>query len=175
MSLITRVVDYGGMFHDDVRPGHAFAEYDHRKFRPDGWVEAGARKLELMRPYAERHGLSMLQLACQWNLAQPMVGCVAPTLIQESGHDANGASGEPRPIEDKRAELAALPSEQLLSDTEIAELRAIGDNSGSMALKGASVEYDGAPLADRWALDGELRELAARWEIAPERDLVRAV
>ena len=106
VSLITRVVDYGGLFHDDVRPGHAFAEYDHRKFRPDGWVEAGCEKLERMRPYAERHGLSMLQLACQWNLAHPAVRCVAPTLIQESGPDA-------RPIEDKRAELAALPSEVL--------------------------------------------------------------
>ena len=43
VSLITRVVDYGGLFHDDVRPGHAFAEYDHRKFRPDGWVRRGSR------------------------------------------------------------------------------------------------------------------------------------
>ena len=102
VSLITRVVDYGGMFHDDVRPGHSFAEYDHRKFRPDGWVQAGVEKLERMRPYAERHGLSMLQLACQWNLAHPTVRCVAPTLIQESGSDA-------RAIEDKRAELAARP------------------------------------------------------------------
>src|ERR1039458_10350345 len=34
VSLITRVVDYGGLFHDDVLPGHVFAEYDHRKFRP---------------------------------------------------------------------------------------------------------------------------------------------
>ena len=41
MSLITRVVDYGGLFHDDVHPGHEFAGYDHRRFRPEGWVEAG--------------------------------------------------------------------------------------------------------------------------------------
>src|SRR6185437_9979979 len=57
VKLITRVVDYGGLFHDDVRPGHPFAEYDDRKFRPAGWVEAGMEKLERMRPYAERHGL----------------------------------------------------------------------------------------------------------------------
>ena len=44
VQLITRVVDYGGLFHDDVLPGHAFAEYDHRKFRPEGWVDAGARE-----------------------------------------------------------------------------------------------------------------------------------
>jgi aryl-alcohol dehydrogenase-like predicted oxidoreductase len=166
VKLITRVVDYGGMFHDDVRPGHEFAEYDHRKFRPEGWVDAGVAKLDRMRPYAQRHDLTTLQLACQWNLAHPAVRCVAPTLIQESGASA-------RLIEDKRAELAMLPSELRLSEQEVAELRAIGDNSGSMTLKGASVEYEGEPLADRWALEGELAELAARWRIAPARDLVK--
>jgi aryl-alcohol dehydrogenase-like predicted oxidoreductase len=166
VKLITRVVDYGGLFHDDVRPRHPFAEYDHRKFRPAGWVEAGMEKLERMRPYAERHGLTLLQLACQWNLAHSAVECVAPTLIQEGGSDS-------RPVEDKRAELASLPAPTLLSDAEVAELRAIGDNSGSMTLKGASVEYEGEPLADRWELGGELEQIAARWRIAPRRDLVK--
>ena len=171
VRLITRVVDYGGVFHDDVRPGHAFAEYDHRKFRPDGWVQAGVQKLERMRPYAERHGLSMLQLACLWNLAHPAVRCVAPTLIQESGADA-------RAIEDKRAELAALPAHrskigQLLSAAEVDELRAIGDNTGSMALKGANPDHEGAARPDRWGMNEELEELATRWEIVPERDLTQ--
>ena len=167
VKLITRVVDYGGVFHDDVREGHVFAPYDHRKFRPDGWVKEGVRKLERMRPYAQRHGLTMLQLACQWNLAHPMVSCVAPTLTQESGDGA-------RRIEDKRAELGSLPAQALLSDAEVDELRAIGDNSGSMTLKGASVEYEGEPAPDRWALDDELSDLARRWRISPERDLGRA-
>ena len=166
VSLITRVVDYGGMFHDDVKPAHEFAEYDHRKFRPDGWVQAGVEKLERMRPYAERHGLSMLQLACQWNLAHPTVRCVAPTLIQESGPDA-------RTIEDKRGELAAVRTPSPLSAAEVRELREIGDNSGCMTLKGASPEYEGTALADRWELDEELSAVAARWEIAPERELVK--
>jgi aryl-alcohol dehydrogenase-like predicted oxidoreductase len=166
VQLITRVVDYGGLFHDDVLPGHAFAEYDHRKFRPQGWVEQGRATLELMRPYAERHGLSMLQLACAWNLAQAPVACVAPTLIQESGAGA-------RAVEDKRAELANVRVPSPLSAEEVRELRAIGDNSGCMALKGASPEYEGAPLADRWELDDDLAALAARWEIAPERELVK--
>jgi aryl-alcohol dehydrogenase-like predicted oxidoreductase len=166
VSVITRVVDYGGLFHGDVHPGHSFAEYDHRKFRPDGWVELGNEKLEQMRPYAERHGLTLLQLACQWNLAHPAVRCVAPTLIQESGAGA-------RPIEDKRAELAALPAEVLLSATEVQELRAIGDNAGSMALKGANPTHEGEARPDRWGMSEELDALAARWEIAPERDLTQ--
>ncbi len=166
VKLITRVVDYGGVFHGDVRLGHTFAVYDHRKFRPDGWVEAGVERLDRMRLYAERHGLTTLQLACEWNLAQDSVECVAPTLIQESGEGA-------RPIEEKRAELAELPAENPLTATEVEELRKIGDNSGSMVLKGANVEYEGDPLADRWELSENLEQLAARWNIVPRVDLVK--
>jgi aryl-alcohol dehydrogenase-like predicted oxidoreductase len=167
VSLITRVVDYGGLFHDDVLPGHCFAEYDHRKFRPEGWVEQGAKKLARMRPYAERHGLSMLQLACAWNLAHEPVHCVAPTLIQESGAGA-------RAVEQKRAELAGVTVRSPLSAEECSELGEIGDNTRSMALKGASPEHSGGPLADRWQLDAELAAVAARWAIEPERDLLKA-
>jgi len=171
VNLITRVVDYGGLFHDDVLPGHAFAEYDHRKFRPDGWVQAGREKLERMRPFAERHGLSMLQLACAWNLAQAPVRCVAPTLIQERESDPAHPA---RPIEDKRAELAALQDAIAsgLSAEEVAAIGAIGDNTGCMTLKGASLEHAGPARADRWGVDEELSALARRWDIDPERDLL---
>ncbi len=164
VSLITRVVDYGGIFHGDVRPGHAFAQRDHRAFRPAGWVERGCQKLDAMAPYAERHDLTTLQLACSWNLAHHAVRCVAPTLIQEQGQDA-------RPIEEKRADLAGVPVLSPLSGSEVRELAAIGDNAGSMVLKGASADYEGEPAPDRWQLSERLRDLAARWEIAPERDL----
>ena len=162
--VITRVVDYGGLFHDDVVPGHVFPDGDHRRFRPDGWVEAGRERLERMRPIADRHGLTMLQLACQWNLAHDAVACVAPTLIQEAGHGA-------KPIEEKRAELAALPAEVALDPEEVAEIRAIGDNAGCMALKGAAPDHSGEERPDRWPLDGDALEVARRHGIDPEREL----
>ncbi len=167
VDLIARVVDYGGLFHDDVLPGHAFAEYDHRKFRPPGWVEQGRARLDRLRPYAERHGITMLQLACAWDLAHAPVRCVAPTLIQESGAGA-------RAIEAKRAELAAVHRPSPLSAAEVQEIREIGENRGSMSLKGASAEYTGAPLADRWQLDEALTAVAARWQIDAARDLLKA-
>jgi aryl-alcohol dehydrogenase-like predicted oxidoreductase len=167
VRLITRVVDYGGLFHDDVRAGHPFPAWDHRKFRPAGWIEAGRARMEAFRPIAERHGLTMLQLACQWNLAHEPVACVAPTLIQEPGEGA-------RSIEEKRAELAAVPATVVLTPDEVAEIRAAGDNTGSMALKGAAPEHEGAAEPDRWALTPELVELAGRWGIDPRRDLARA-
>jgi aryl-alcohol dehydrogenase-like predicted oxidoreductase len=166
VKLITRVVDYGGLFWDDVGPGHEFAPRDHRGFRPAGWVEAGRERLDRMRPVAERHGLTMLQLACQWNLAHEPVRCVAPTLIQERGEAA-------RAVEAKRGELAGVPARVVLGDEEVAEIRAIGDNTGCMALKGASPQFSGEPQPDRWPLDPELRELAERWAIDPGRDLAQ--
>jgi aryl-alcohol dehydrogenase-like predicted oxidoreductase len=167
VQLITRVVDYGGLFWDDVRPGHEFVARDHRGFRPAGWVEAGRERLERMRPIADRHGLTPLQLAAQWNLAHEPVRCVAPTLIQEPGAGA-------RPIENKRAELAAVSALPPLTAEEVAAIRAIGDNTGSMALKGAAPGFDGAAAADRWPLTDDLSEVAGRWGIDPARDLVKA-
>jgi len=166
VNVITRVVDYGGLFFDDVLPGDELRPDDHRSFRPDGWIESGRERLDAMRPIAERAGLTMIQLACQWNLAHPAVACVVPTLIQEVGPHA-------RPIEDKRAELASLPSEQRLAAGDLSSIRALGDNSGCMALKGASPEHSGEERPDRWELDQRLGEVARRWRIEPERDLVK--
>jgi aryl-alcohol dehydrogenase-like predicted oxidoreductase len=165
VKVITRVVDYGGLFWGDLRPGMELAQGDHRAFRPEGWIEAGLERLERVLPYGERAGLTPIHLACQWNLAHPAVECVVPTLIQEAGPDA-------RPIEEKRAELAALPAESPLSQDVVAAIRAIGDNTGCMALKGASPEHEGEERPDRWALSEELVEVGGRWGIDPVRDLV---
>jgi aryl-alcohol dehydrogenase-like predicted oxidoreductase len=165
VGVITRVVDYGGLFWDDLLPGAELAPGDHRAFRPQGWIEAGRARLERMRPIADRARLSPIHLACQWNLAHEPVGCAVPTLIQEAGPDA-------RPIEDKRAELAGLPGESRLGEDDVAEIRRIGDNTGSMELKGASPDHEGPEGPDRWPLTMELAEAGQRWGIDPQRDLL---
>jgi aryl-alcohol dehydrogenase-like predicted oxidoreductase len=168
VKLITRVVDYGGLFFDDLLPDQQLARGDHRGFRPEGWIDAGLERIEPMRPIAERAGLTLIQLACQWNLAHGPVSCTAPTLIQELGPHAKS-------IEDKRAELAALPVDARLTDDDVATIRALGDNTGSMLLKGASPEFSGDEQPDRWTLDEHLQSVAARWEIEPGRDLIQRV
>ena len=164
IKLITRVVDYGGLFHGDVKPGHTFGPRDHRTFRAAGWVEAGNTKLDALRPIAEAHGISMLQLACLWNLAQQPVRSVVPTLIQEIGEKA-------KPIEEKVDDLAALP-DSALTPEEIQMITELGNNKGCMELKGGNPSHNGDPLPDRWALTPDLRSVAERWKISPERDLV---
>src|SRR3954453_5142880 len=164
VRVITRVVDYGGLFWGDLGRETPLGDHDHRRFRPAGWIEAGLEKLDMMHPIAERQDLTPLQLACAWNLSHPAVECVVPTLIQEAGDGA-------RPVEDKRAELAALP-DTALSPEEVESIRAIGDNTGCMTLKGASPQHEGSERADAWRLTPELSAVATRWEIDPARDLV---
>lgn len=161
VRLMTRVVDYGGMFWDDVTSVDALGERDHRRFRPDGWVDAARAKIDAMRGIAARHDLTMFQLAAAWNLVEDSVQCVAPTLIQESGPDA-------KPIEEKRAELAGVSAKSPLDYRDVDAMNAIGDNTGTMALKGGAPDYDGPIVADRWPVDEELRGVAKRNFLAPE-------
>ena len=163
IHIITRVVDYGGVFHDDVKPGHKFGTSDHRAHRPAGWVEAGHAKMEKMRSIAEKHNLTMLQLACAWNLSQPGVKSVIPTLIQE-------ADPKSKPIETKVDELAALPNVPLSAD-ECAFIAEVGNNKGCMELKGGNRAHTGEPVADRWGLTPDLEAAGKRWGIDPDADL----
>jgi aryl-alcohol dehydrogenase-like predicted oxidoreductase len=165
VRVVARVVDYGGIFHDDVPDEADLYEKDHRGFRPAGWVAAGRERLERIRPIGEARGLTPLQLSCQWTLAQPAVVSVVPTLIQEPGDGA-------KPVEAKREELAATPAEIVLTADEIDRIEEIGDNAGCMALKGGTPGHDGPERADSWPINDDLLAIAERWSVAPERDLV---
>ena len=166
VRVLARVVDYGGVFHGDVPDEDALPEKDHRAFRPAGWVNEARSRLENLRPIADRHGLTPLQLACQWTLAQPAVACVAPTLIQEPGAGAKS-------IEDKRGELAAVPERVVLDGDELAGIAEVGDNRGCMALKGGTPAHEGEEQADAWPLNDDLEAIARRWDVNPELDLVK--
>ena len=163
VNVITRVVDYGGIFHDDVKPGHKFGAQDHRAFRPAGWVEAGNEKLSQLRPFCEKYGATMLQLACLWNLSQEPVKSVIPTLIQE-------LAPAKKTIESKVDELATLPDVKL-SEEDVERIARIGENKGCMALKGANRSHTTTAEADKWTMSNDLESVGKRWGIDPDRDL----
>ncbi len=155
VKVMTRVADYGGIFHDDIGgPDHEFKPGDHRSYRPDGWVERGLEKANLMRPLAEKYHLTLLQFASIWNLSHPAVESVVPTFIQESGEN-------PRAIEDKIREFAKLPDVRFTPD-EVESIRQIGDNTGCMTLKGASKRHTSSERPDEWPMREDLLELAGR-------------
>ena len=167
IKVMTRVVDFGGLFHGNVKPGLKIPRTDHRSFRGPGWIEAAQPKLERFREIADKQGLSLLQLACAWTLAQTAVACAVPTLVQEM-------DPETKPVEKQLEDLAALNPAQKISPEIAAEMTRIGDNRNCMALKGASAQYLGAPQADQWPLAPESAEIASRWGIVPDRDLFYA-
>ena len=155
IKVLTRVVDYGGVFHDDLGgPDHIFKPGDHRTYRPEGWVGHGMEKVEKMRPLAEKYHLTLLELASIWNLSQSPVECVIPTFIQEAGQSA-------RPIEEKIREFGKMPDIRL-TPAEIEAIRQIGDNTGCMKLKGASHRHTQSERCDEWPMRPELLELAQK-------------
>ncbi len=160
VRVLTRVVDYGGVFTDEFDADHQFKPGDHRTYRPAGWVGHGIEKMEKMRPLAQKHGLTMLQFAAIWNLSQPAVASVVPTFLQETGEGM-------RPIEEKIREFVPLPAVRL-SEEEIEMVRQIGDNTGCMMLKGASKRHSISERADEWPMREELLEIGRRYGVGED-------
>ena len=163
VRVITRVVDYGGLFHDDVLPGHEFPRGDHRGFRPDGWVEAGREKLDRLRPIAERHSLTLLQLACAWNLAHPAVEVRRPDADrgarqpQADRAQARRAGGRAGGLAAERRGGRRDPGDRRQHRLDAAQ----GRHAGPRGRRGSR------PLGARARPDRD----GGRWGIDPERDL----
>ena len=143
--------------------------HDHRGFRPEGWVERGRERLERMRPVAER---ARPDAAAARVPVEPRARAGA---LRRADADPGGRRRTRSRSRPSARSSPRCPAADLLSEDDVAELRAIGDNTGSMALKGAAPDHEGEPRPDRWALTPELAELAARWGIEPARDLAAGV
>ncbi len=112
VQVITRVVDYGGLFFDDLVPGQELVRQDHRSFRPAGWIEQGRERLEhdatggrARRPHDDPARLPVEPGARAGGLRRA---------------DADpGDRRHARPVESKRAELAALPAELRLTAEDV--------------------------------------------------------
>jgi aryl-alcohol dehydrogenase-like predicted oxidoreductase len=160
VKVMTRVVDYGGVFHGELKPGHVFKPGDHRAYRPQGWVEHGLEKAERMLPLAEKYKLTPIQFASAWNLSLPMVECVVPTFFQEATDDA-------RSIDEQIRDFAALPDVKFTPE-EVEQIRRIGDNTGCMTLKGASKRHASSERADEWPMREDLLEVAGKYDLGTE-------
>jgi hypothetical protein len=110
VKVITRVVDYGGLFFDDSCPGQELTRTITAASVPPAGSRPARERIEGMRPIAERHDLTLIQLACQWNLAHEAVQCVVPTLIQEAG-PAPARRGQARRAGRAAAELRLTPGD----------------------------------------------------------------
>ena len=160
VKVITRVLDYGGIFYDELKPDHEFKPGDHRAYRPDGWVKRGYDFIERIRPMAEAHNLTPLQYAANWNLSHSAVKAVIPTFVQEPGDNA-------RSIESKIEEMATLPIFDL-DPREIETVRELGDNTGCMLLKGASSRHSVSERCDEWPMRPDLMEICKAYDLGTD-------
>ena len=72
-------------------------------------------------------------------------------------------------IEDKIRDYASLPEDARLTPEEVEEIRALGDNTGCMKLKGASKRHDGpCERPDEWPMREDLLQLASQYELTQE-------
>ena len=127
---------------------------------------AGRAKLEAMRPIAERHGLTPAPARL------PVEPRAPGRALRRADADPGGRARAPGRSRPSARSSPRCPPATCSPPRRSAEIRAIGDNTGSMALKGAAPDHEGEPRPDRWPLTPELAELAARWGIEPARDLV---
>jgi aryl-alcohol dehydrogenase-like predicted oxidoreductase len=82
-GVLARVHDNSSILKDVVKVDTNIDANDHRKFRDQSWKIYGLQKLELVRPLAIKHGMTVHQLACKWLLQQPALTSITGTFLNE--------------------------------------------------------------------------------------------
>ena len=82
-GVLARVHDNSGILKGKMKLTDVITGSDHRKFRDESWKVYGLKKLELVRRYADDHGMTVHQLACRWLLQQPGMTSITGTLLNE--------------------------------------------------------------------------------------------
>jgi aryl-alcohol dehydrogenase-like predicted oxidoreductase len=82
-GVLARVHDNSSILKDVVKVDTNIEKNDHRKFRDNAWKVYGLKKLELVRPLARAHNMTVHQLACKWLLTDPNLTSITGTLLNE--------------------------------------------------------------------------------------------
>lgn len=82
-GVLARVHDNSSILKDVVKVDTTIDEKDHRKFRDAAWKTYGLKKLELVRPIAQKHGMTMHEFACKWLLQQKGLTAITGTFLNE--------------------------------------------------------------------------------------------
>ena len=106
-GVLARVHDNSSVLKDMIRPDTVIGRDDHRKFRDQNWKIYGAKKVELIRKFADKHGMTIHELACKWLLQQPGLTSITGTFLNENEvQEAVNAVTKPNLSHDDLAELS---------------------------------------------------------------------
>ena len=83
VGILVRVPDASGILTGKVNADTKIDEKDHRSVRKGEWIKASLKKVEQLRPIADRNGLSIKELAIKFILSKEGISSVFPTVISE--------------------------------------------------------------------------------------------
>ncbi|MBC7784717.1 MAG: aldo/keto reductase [Burkholderiales bacterium] len=82
-GIIARVHDNSSVLKEAIKADTVIGKNDHRKFRDENWKIYGAKKVELIRKYANELGMNIHELACKWLLQQAGLTSITGTFLNE--------------------------------------------------------------------------------------------
>ena len=81
VGILVRVPDASGILTGKVNADTKIDEKDHRSVRKGEWIKASLKKVEQLRPIAERNNLNITELAIKFILSKKGISSVFPTVI----------------------------------------------------------------------------------------------
>ena len=83
VGVLVRVPDASGILTGKVNASTKIDEKDHRSVRKGEWIKASLKKVEELKPIADKNGLSITELAIKFILSKKGISSVFPTVISE--------------------------------------------------------------------------------------------
>ena len=83
VGILVRVPDASGILTGKVNEKTKINEDDHRSVRKGEWISTAVKKVEQLRPIAERNGLTITELAIKFILSKQGIASIFPTVINE--------------------------------------------------------------------------------------------
>ena len=83
VGILVRVPDASGILTGKITADTVIPSNDHRKDRKKQWRMEALKKVEQLRPIAERNGLNITEFAIKFILSKNAIGSVLPTVINE--------------------------------------------------------------------------------------------
>ncbi len=83
VGILVRVPDASGILTSKVNADTKIDEKDHRSVRKGEWIKASLKKVEELRPIADKNGLNITELAIKFILSKKGISSVFPTVISE--------------------------------------------------------------------------------------------
>ena len=81
VGILVRVPDASGILTGKITADTKIPKNDHRRDRKIEWRREALKKVEQLRPIAERNGLDITELAIKFILSKGAVGSVLPTVV----------------------------------------------------------------------------------------------